>query len=310
MHFSNLSYLLILCCFLLSKSLLAQQVIDSLFVGKVNNPAYLFNQGPIIFVDAYHNNGITLNNGFSPVAEILKKDGYKLLPLTKEFVETQLDSTSIVVIIDALHEINIDNWKLPTPSAFTDQEINKINNWVKNGGNLLLVADHMPFPGASKKLAEEFDIEWINGFVIDSLLWDLSEFKKKDKTLLKHAITQGRVIDESIDAVFSYYGSGFKINNPKIVGLFRFNKKDIVSYQTEEAWKMFPNTPLLSTSNLYQAAALEHGKGRIVVVAESSLFSAQLVGKNRIPVGINYIEKGQNLQFVINVFHWLSRIID
>lgn len=310
MRFLNFSCLLVLGCILLSRSLFAQQVIDSLFVGNVDNPAYSLNQGPLILVDAFHNNGKTLNNGFSPIADILIKDGYKLSSLNREFVTTQIDSTSILVIIDALHEINIDNWKLPTPSAFTDLEINKINNWVKNGGNLLLVADHMPFPGASKKLAEEFGIEWINGFVIDSLRWDLSEFIKDDNTLLEHAITQGRFNDESIDAVFSYYGSGFKINNPNITGLFKFINKDIVSYQTEEAWKMFPHTPLLPTSNLYQAAALEHGKGRVVIVAESSLFSAQLVGKNRKPIGINYIEKGQNLQFVLNLFHWLSRIIE
>lgn len=303
-------FLFVVGFFLGSSPILAQQVIDSLFVWNIDDPAYSTNQGPLILVDAYHNNGKIINGGFSPVAEILKKDGFKLASLNKEFKRSYLDTTGVLVIIDALHLSNIDNWNLPTPSAFTDLEIDKISYWVNEGGNLLLVADHMPFPGASKRLAAKFGIEWINGFVIDSLRWDLIKFRRDNNTLINHPIVFGRNKNESLESVASYYGSGFKIIDPKIVGFFMFNNKDIVSYQPQKAWDIMPNTPLTPSDNLYQAAALKYGKGRVVIVAESSLFSAQLVGKDRIPIGINYLENSQNLQFVLNVFHWLSRIIE
>lgn len=61
---------------------------------------------------------------------------------------------------------------------------------------------------------------------------------------------------------------------------------------------------------MFQAAVLKRGKGRVAIIGEASIFSAQLVGKDKNPIGINFPNEGQNLQFVLNIFHWLSRSID
>ena len=41
------------------------------------------------------------------------------------------------------------SWELPTPSAFTDDEIDVVVRWVADGGALFLIADHMPAAGAA-----------------------------------------------------------------------------------------------------------------------------------------------------------------
>ena len=71
---------------------------------------------------------------------------------------------------------------------------------------------------------------------------------------------------------------------------------------------MEQDTPTIPATDLYQAAVIERAKGRVVLIGEASLFSAQLVGKDKNPVGLNFPNDGQNLQFVLNVFHWLSRL--
>ena len=182
--------------------------------------------------------------------------------------------------------------------------------WIDQGGNLLLVADHMPFPGAIKQLSSRLGVEWYNGFVIDSINWGMSNFSKSEGTLKNHSILNGRIPDEKVNQVATYYGSGFKIMDSTITGLFSFNNPDIVSYQTNESWKMYTDTPIVPSDQLFQAAVMNRGKGRVAFIGEASLFSAQLVGKNRNPVGINFQNDDQNLQFVLNLMHWLSGVID
>ncbi|HAW81680.1 MAG TPA: hypothetical protein DCX27_19455, partial [Balneola sp.] len=69
-------------------------------------------------------------------------------------------SCDIYAIINPLHKSNLGNWVLPNPSAFTEQEIKEINQWVNQGGRLFLVADHMPFGGAAYDLAHSFGFEF------------------------------------------------------------------------------------------------------------------------------------------------------
>ena len=301
----------ICCIFLIAFFKLdAQQIIDTSFTYNIKNPAYSFNKGPVIHIDEYHNNDMSLNNRMFPLIEVLQKDGYQIKSINKSLNEAILNKVEVLTVIGALHESNVNNWKLPTPSAFSDDEIEALLKWINKGGNLLLVADHMPFPGAVKKLSSRLGVEWHNGFVIDSINWGISNFSKRDNTLKNHSILNGRHSDEKVNWVATYYGSGFKLKDSTITGLFSFDNPNIVSYQTQEAWKMNSDTPTIPSDQLYQAAVMTFGKGRVAIVGEASLFSAQLVGKDKNPVGINYPNKNQNLQFVLNLFHWVSREID
>ena len=47
-------------------------------------------------------------------------------------------------------------------------------------------------------------------------------------------------------------------------------------------------------------------RGRVAAFGEAAMFSAQLGGPESLPMGMNAPEAGQNAQFLLNVFHWLS----
>lgn len=302
--------LFLLCIFIYNVQLNAQQVIDSSFTYNVINPAYHLNKGPIIYIDEYHNNDMSLNNRMFPLINVLKKDGYQIKSLNKPISKSSLNNSKMLIIIGALHKTNIDNWKLPTLSAFSENEILELLKWINEGGSLLLVADHMPFPGAISKLSSRLGVEWYNGFVIDSVNWGMSTFSEREGTLAKHPLLNGRNKNEKVNWIATYYGSGFKLKDSTISGLLSFNNPNIVSYQTKEAWRMYADTPIVPSKELFQAAVMRRGKGKVAFIGEASLFSAQLVGKDRNPVGINFQNNNQNLQFVLNLLHWLSGVID
>ena len=186
-------------------ALSAQQVIDSTFFYKINNPAYHYNKGPIILIDEYHNNDMSIDNRMLPFIKLLKEDGYRLKPLKEPISKSSLQSANLLVVIGAIHKTNVDNWKLPTPDAISDVEVNELLQWIDNGGSLLLVADHMPFPGAIKNLSTKLGVDWYNGFVIDSINWGMSIFSKKDGTLRHHPLLNGRSLNEKVNSVFVWF---------------------------------------------------------------------------------------------------------
>ncbi len=68
----------------------------------------------------------------------------------QQFSTKSLKQVDILVIANALRsEKNIDNQDLPNFSAFTRKEVEAVFHWVKNGGSLLLIADHLPWPKAA-----------------------------------------------------------------------------------------------------------------------------------------------------------------
>lgn len=78
-----------------------------------------------------------------------------------------MNHTDVLVIANALHAHNVSNWAKPIYQAFSSQEIKDIKSWVNNGGSLLLISDHMPFPGAIDSLAFSFGV--LDGFARDSI---------------------------------------------------------------------------------------------------------------------------------------------
>jgi hypothetical protein len=290
--------------------LFGQQLIDSLFVGNIQEPTYSFGKGPTILLDEAHHNGMQLNTGFKPLSNVLIKDGFRIKTISSTITENALKNVNILVIIDALAEQNVDHWELPTPSPFTEEEIEIIKHWVFDGGSLLLVADHMPFAGASSKLAKQFNVDFINGFAIDTLEWDINKFNRTDNSLKDHSITRGRDSSETINEISTYFGQGFSTTNKNLKPIMVFQDENMISYQPKKAWRFNEDTTTVLAKGLLQGLAGEFGQGRIVVLGDSSLMSAHLIGKKARPIGINSVETKDNFQFVLNIFHWLSRLLN
>lgn len=293
---------------LFATSTVAQQVPDSSFMPKVGRPLFATDSGPIVLLDEAHHNFHTSSGRYYSFARLLRLDGYRVIPSGCKFIPDSLARGQLLVIANALNERNAQEWSLPTPSAFTPDEIGAVRKWVEAGGSLLLIADHMPFPGAAEALAKVFGFTLSNGFAgkAENPGGD-DYFRRSDNSLADHPITNGRDSSERIDSVVSFTGQAFQIDSAT-TGLMRFGD-GMVSYMPAVAWQFSDSTPKVDIKGWWQAGVKEYGKGRVAVFGEAAMFSAQLAGPDRRPVGMNKPESAQNPQFLLNVIHWLTREI-
>jgi len=300
--------LLILSVITLTSFLLAgskaQQVADTSFKPPIPDPAYPSGKGPVVMIDEAHFNFHTADGRYAPFAELLRRDGYIVQASASQFSKDSLKKGQILVIANALAERNQREWTLPTPSAFSDDEIKALSLWVRDGGSLLMIADHMPFPGAVEKLAAAFRIRFSNGYAIDEKAQGPIVFKLVDGSLKDHQITRGRTDSERVDSVASFTGSAFQVEGDAepllVLG------STVVSFLTSQAGQINSETPREPVKGWLQGAAMRFGKGRIAIFGEAAMFSAQLSGPNRNPMGMNAPIASRNPQFLLNVMHWLS----
>ena len=62
------------------------------------------------------------------------------------------------------------------------------------------------------------------------------------------------------------------------------------------------------THNHSQGLAFEYGAGRVVVLGEAAMLTAQIRGPEKIPFGMNVLGN-DNRQLGLNIMHWLSRLL-
>jgi hypothetical protein len=295
----------VLAAFLVSSSAAAQQVSDTTFNPRIAQPAYAEGRGPVVVIDEAHENFHTAEGRYLAFARLLRRDGYVVRSNKAPLTKAGLDGARILVIANALHERNRDDWDLPTPCAFTPDEITAVREWVAAGGSLLLIADHMPFPGAVDHLAAAFGVYFINGFAQDSTKQDGAlTFRRSAGSLGSHAIVNGRSLAERVDSVASFTGSAFRTAT-SVDTLLKLPATTIV-LMPQVAWQFSRLTPRIAGAGLIQGAALTHGRGRVAVFGEAAMFSAQVAGPQRRPMGMNDPVAPQNAQFLLNVLHWLS----
>lgn len=300
------------CLHLLALSLAAlplgaQQVPDTLFRPRVGPPAYVAAPGPRVTIDEAHLNFHTATGRYQTFARLLRADGYRVTANRRRFTAQSLAGTSVLVIANALSRANVDRWELPTPSAFTLAEIAAVRQWVRQGGALLLIADHMPFPGAAGELASAFGITMANGFVTDSASGDGILTFTRRTGLADHPITRGRDSTERIDSIVAFTGQGFRVSPPGST-LFAFGPHTTM-YYPRVSFEVTPQTRRESAQGYLQGAAIPFGAGRVAVFGEAAMFSAQLAGPERNPVGMNAPTAPQNAQFALNVMHWLTGLL-
>jgi hypothetical protein len=299
-------------CLLMIGSLIqnvnAQQVADTTFKPIIENPVYKSNEGPVIFIDEAHHNFHTMSGRYQAFAKLLQKDGYQLKPFIEKFTKAGLERGKILVISNALNERNIEDWSLPTPSAFTEAEIKAVNRWVKDGGSLFLIADHMPLPGAAADLAASFGFKFYNGFALDTTKrGGIDMFYRSKGTLKENVITNGRNKTERIDSVGTFTGQGFEI--PKTAEAILVFDSKFKMLMPKVAWQFTDKTPRIPIEGFSQIAYMKYGKGRILVSGEAAMFTSQRAGDGR-SVGMSSPEVPQNQQLLLNIIHWLDGLIE
>lgn len=282
---------------------LGQQLPDPEFNTSVETPAYSKN-GPRVMFDEAHHNFHTTDGRYKPFADLLTSDGYHVIRNRKPFTKASLDSFKVLVIANALGAEEADD-EGSDQSAFTEEEIQAVYDWVRSGGALLLIADHAPFGGAAATLATKFGVDMSKGYTFDAAnaLGDRASFlifSRENKLLGPHPIVEGRNEKERVNRVLSFTGQSLKgpENSLSILKL-----ADTAQDSPNHEQKL-----LVSAAGRAQALAFKAGKGRVVVHGEAAMLSAQITGQQKSRMGMN-VEGFDNKQYALNLMHWLSGLL-
>ena len=292
--------LTVLVC--LTLAAVAQQQADPEFDTSVARPAY--KNGPRVMFDEAHHNFHTSDGRYKPFVDLLMNDGYNVIRNRQSFVKTRLSGFKILVIANALGAEEDDD-EGAANSAFSDEEINAVADWVKSGGALLLIADHAPFGGAASALATRFGVDMSKGYTFDpenSIAGSPTQliFSRENRLLASHSIAEGRNENERVKLVRSFTGQSLKGPEGSIDIL-----KLADSATDKPAYTAETSTPAAGRA---QAIALKFGKGRLVVHGEAAMLSAQISGADKRTMGMN-VPGNDNKQYALNLMHWLSGIL-
>ena len=121
----------------------------------------------VMLDEAHHNIMATASGGYRPLVRLLTDAGFDVTPNTLPFRPDRLATTDVVVIANpngADERAPVDE---RATSAFTDPEIDAVEQWVRGGGGLLLVTDHYPTGVAARSLAERFGVKLSGGWTDD-----------------------------------------------------------------------------------------------------------------------------------------------
>jgi hypothetical protein len=302
--------------FWLGVSIHAQQIVDPDFKATVEKPAYSGN-GPTVAIDEAHSNFHTAGGQYKPFADLVTNDGYRIKASTRKFELGTLDGVDVLVIANA----NARNF---TDSAFSEAECDVVRDWVRNGGSLLLIADHGPYGNSTANLAARFGIKMGNGWVFEpgpgSVTTQLT-FSRENGLLGQHQVLRGRNPAEEVKTIRTFTGQSLSLPvgavalmNLSAAAREAPNTNDLDA--EEQAQKTTgergaAGTHSVSVAGRVQGLATQFGKGKLVVLGEAALFSAQVVtlpqGDRQVTfkAGMN-VEGNDNRQFALNALHWLS----
>jgi hypothetical protein len=257
---------------------------------------------------------------YRPFAELLTSDGYEVVPGSTEFDASDFSSVRVLVIANALGGATSREAAKP---AFSASECDAVERWVRNGGALLLIADHTPFGSAAHDLALRFGVDMGRGYVFDPQHAAGNPtflVSSADNGLLgDHAVLRGHSESEQVHRIVAFTGQSLSVPGGA-TALMRLAPSAFEVDSAAAGWAMLASSSNgpdpKSASDLHfrsdagraQGVALVFGRGRLVVVGEAALFSAQVLraqGQPDFRFGMN-APGNDDKQFVLNTLHWLS----
>jgi hypothetical protein len=294
----------------------AQQVVDPDFRPQVERPAYAAD-GPLVVIDGAHHNFHTVDGQYAPFAALLRADGYRVEGGSRLFDQGGLDGVDVLVIANA------GAVQDPVGPIFTDEEIAAVEAWVRGGGRLLLIADHAPFGAAAEGLAARFGVKMGTGYAF-ALAPGGGELTTNlvypAEALEDHPIFAGRDASERVDSVTAFTGQSLDGPDGATVLLHMTDgareSADLPTLQALSERLGDAGAPDAAIAELSKPAlpaqglAFTHGAGRVVVLGEAGMLSAQRV---RFPDG-REVRFGMNAapgnaRFGLNILHWLTGLL-
>jgi hypothetical protein len=289
---------------------IGQQLADPGFNATVDRPAYTKKHLKVLFDEAHHNFH-TAGGRYKPFVDLITSDGYRVVPSKEKFLKKTLKGYDILVIANALGAEGMGSPGSDNP-AFSEQECDAVRDWVRTGGSLLLITDHWPTGAAAENLSTRFGVEMRKGGTSDESNYDKESnnrfrivFTREKGLLANHSITQGRDATERIKRVITFAGQSLRGPEGSIA-LLKLSDTAIDRLQTGSGANATQRE--VSAAGRAQAVALRFGKGRVVILGEAAMLTAQLTGPERSRFGMN-LPGIDNRQLALNIMHWLSKLL-
>jgi hypothetical protein len=267
-----------------------------------------------VLFDEAHNNFHTAGGRYKGFAELIANDGYRVTPNREKFSERVLKGYDILLIANPLNDSGDVENPMENRPAFTEAECDSVRDWVRAGGVLLLIVDHTPWGAAARNLAQRFDVDMSNSYARDpsnydqdfgALSWVI--YSRENHNLGDHPITRGRNASEKINVVETFTGQSLKGPSGSVAFL---KLSDTATDELPSPRDAKVKPPRTSAAGRAQGIALRYGKGRVVVLGEAAMLSAQIAGsgeeKYRLGMNRSCID---NRQLALNIMHWLSGLL-
>jgi hypothetical protein len=304
-----------------------QQLIDPDFRAVVERPAYS-SAGPTVAIDEAHSNFHTASGLYAPFAALLRNDGYQVVASTRALNPGALAGVRVLVIANARNLTALLAGDLLKP-ALTEEECDVVRDWVRAGGSLLLIADHAPYGNAVDNLAQRFGIAMGKGWAFDRIsatgITTQLVFSRENGLLGTHPILSGRNASEAVQSVRSFTGQSLSVPVSasilmKLAPSAReaptpddLDAEDAASRNVESSAAFGSRSQ--AVDGRAQGLALLVGRGRVVVLGEAALLSAQILrfteGNQQRDTKIGMNAPGNDdRQFALNVLHWLSGLLN
>src|SRR5262245_49969514 len=303
-----------------------QQIVDPDFQPRIAESAYP-SGGPTVAIDEAHDNFHTMGGQYAPLAALLQTDGYEVVASKLPFEKENLAGIRVLIVANARNLKAILAGDISKP-AFTDHECDVIADWVREGGSLLLIADHAPFGNAADTLARRFGVTMGKGWVFDRAsrggITTQLDFSRQNSLLGKHPIISGRNNSERVNTIRAFTGQS--LTGPagatilmKLSATARdaatpadMDAEDAAIRNTDSARQAYGSRST-SAAGRAQGLAMQFGKGRLVVLGEAALLSAPIIRYAGPPpqdmqIGMN-TPANDDRQFSLHIFHWLSGLL-
>ena len=295
---------------LLTVPALAQQEPDSSFDTRVARPALVPRAPRMLFDEAHHEFHRTTGR-YLPFANLARSDGWRVHANTARIDRKVLARGDLLVIANALGHEDMGHAQASRP-AFSPAEVAAIERWVRRGGALLLIADHAPMGDAARSLGEAFGVAMRAADPADTVLAEggdsetILHFRPGRGLHETHPIVLGRDSTERVRHVHAFTGQS--LSGPRGAAqllTLSENAEDLL-VGLGQAGSDVPAERRRPAGGRAQALAFEHGRGRVVVLGEAAMMTAQVAGPNRRPIGMN-TPGSDDRQFALNVLRWLGR---
>ncbi len=277
-----------------------QQVADLEYDTTIVRPAYSEKHPAVLFDEAHHNLH-TAGGLYKPFVNLITHDGFRVESNRKPFTKEVLEPFSILIIANASGSaVSVADSANP---AFTAAECQAVEAWVKQGGSFLFITDHYPWGAAAQPLAKRLGVGMSQGQTLDPQncipgVPSKLIFARENDLLGNHPINWGRGPSEQIGRVVTY--SGQSLQGPRgSVSFLMLAETAVDRSQLDNA--------LSPAGGRSQGIAFVHGKGRVVVLGEAGVLSAQFDAQGK-AIGMND-EGTDNRQLSLNIMHWLSGLI-